>query len=189
MGSRLGSLKSEAHKAAIGLTNTSPMVGKKHGRLTVLSRAGSDSKRQATWNCRCDCGTESVAVGSELRSGHVRSCGCLLIEVQGAHVRTHGQSRSDTYTSWVGMIQRCTNTRREKYSMYGGRGIQVCERWRTYESFLEDMGPRPSRALSIDRIDVDGNYEKSNCRWATATQQAKNTRKAKANREQVGSCE
>ncbi len=176
--------KSEGHRAAIGQANRTDMLGAVHARLTVLRRAGSDRKRQATWLCRCDCGTECVAVGSELRSGHKRSCGCLLRDVAGQHSRTHGKSRSDTYTSWVGMIQRCTNPSREKYPSYGGRGIRVCDRWLSFETFLADMGPRPSRNVSIDRVDVDGDYEPANCRWATRSEQARNTRAAKAKTEQ-----
>lgn len=81
------------------------------------------------------------------------------------------------------MIQRCTNPRRTKFKDYGGRGIQVCDRWRhSYESFVADMGERPSAHHSIDRIDVDGHYEPSNCRWATRSEQARNTRAAKAKR-------
>jgi hypothetical protein len=89
---------------------------------------------------------------------------------------THGLSRSGTWNSWMGMRVRCTDPSNKKYADYGGRGIRVCERWQSFDAFLADMGPRPAGRFSLDRIDVNGNYEPSNCRWATDTEQRHNRR-------------
>jgi hypothetical protein len=121
-------------------------------------------------------------MGGNLRSGDVRSCGCLQREIIARRNRTHGHSvrgaETPTYRSWKAMHTRCTNPNPSTWAHYGGRGIEICERWRSFESFLEDMGERPE-GTSIDRIDVDGNYEPGNCRWATPTEQRANRRDGK----------
>lgn len=146
------------------------LTGKIFGRLTVLQRAEKKGKG-AYWECICECGRKRVVAGYHLRTGHTMSCGCLRKNV----VTTHGQWNSRVYRSWNKMLQRCTNPNDDRFADYGGRGITVCDRWRVFENFHQDMGDRP-QGMSLDRIDVDGDYCLSNCRWATPMQQSNNTR-------------
>ena len=221
-------------------------TGQRFSRLLVLSRAGSDRKKNATWLCVCDCGNESVVAGHQLAGGRTKSCGCLAADTKrntrlaiseskplvgarfgywtiehvdltgkrsmasvvcicGARRRVHiysierGESRScgcvrdsetasrmtkhgkfgeREYRTWSGMLARCRNRNEANYPDYGGRGIKVCSRWLSFENFYEDMGDCPPRR-SIDRIDVNGDYEPGNCRWATDHEQARNKRNNK----------
>lgn len=161
------------------------LTGLRFGRLIVLSRAENGSFGESRWNVRCDCGTEIITGGGNLRTKHTVSCGCLRSErlISANKDRaTHGHSRggvtSPTYKTWMSMWARCTWKRHKHFSHYGGRGITICERWRRFENFLEDMGERPL-GLTLDRIDNDGNYESDNCRWATWKEQAVNRRPRK----------
>ena len=123
--------------------------------------------------CQCHCGTTAVIQRSYLTRGKRRWCSRCSAKQK---LRTHGMSHLAEYKVWEGMKQRCENAAHESYGRYGGRGITICARWReSFESFLEDMGPRPSKKHSIDRIDNDGNYEPANCRWATTMEQKQNT--------------
>ena len=160
------------------------LAGQRFERLTVIHRL-PNAGREVMWRCFCDCGTEAAASTSHLRSGRTRSCGCLHREVRAEVTRTHGLVRTPEYAIWRAMVQRCTNPNNNKFYAYGARGISVCPEWLTFEGWLADVGMRPAdpewwegkRAYwSIDRIDVDGNYEPSNVRWATPTQQANNKR-------------
>jgi hypothetical protein len=154
------------------------MVGQTFGRLTVLELAGIGNNNKHLVRCLCSCGTEKIAKAANLRYGYTTSCGCKHDE--GNH-RTHGMSKigSRTYSVWKAMNQRCENPNLPDYHLWGGRGITVCERWRnSFEAFLADMGECPSGKHSIDRYpNKDGNYEPGNCRWATAKEQAQNTRR------------
>ena len=150
------------------------LTGKRFGRLVVISY-----KRESKWLCRCDCGNESLVRSDHLKSAATRSCGCLNVETAIASNLRHGHARglaTQTYRAWMAMRNRCGNPQDPRY---GGRGIYVCERWYVYENFLADMGEPPSLGLSIDRINNDGNYEPSNCRWATWSEQMRNRRNSR----------
>jgi hypothetical protein len=133
-----------------------------------------------TWKCLCDCGRTTVVVTHKL-GVRTHSCGCIRSERIAAYFASHGATRNRSptkeYRAWRGAIGRCENPNSPKFPDYGGRGIQVNTRWRSdFAAFLADVGACPSARHSLDRIDVNGNYEPGNCRWATARQQASNTR-------------
>jgi hypothetical protein len=165
---------------------TIDLTGQTFGRLTVVSRSVAQ-RGNSYWNCRCVCGVERRVSLPNLRSGHVRSCGCLSRESRATRSTIHGHARvgarTREYSSWHSMVSRCTNPNIEPYAKYGARGIKVCARWLDFVNFLADMGERPPNT-SLDRIDNDGNYEPGNCRWATASEQMKNRRPFKRNRSQ-----
>lgn len=146
------------------------------GRLTVLERA-PNRRSKTMWRCRCLCGTVTDVGSSDLRGGSQKSCGCLRTERARNLVRKHGLSKTPLYLVWVSLRQRCQNPANKGYANYGGRGIKVCAEWQDFDAFRNWARANGYRAgLSIDRIDNDGNYEPSNCRWTTATQQARNKR-------------
>lgn len=153
-------------------------VGAKVGILTLLGVIGRSKNGAKVWRCLCDCGNIKDIVSSSLRAGLTRSCGCFYLKCSQDIRKTHGMSGSTEYHSWAAMKQRCYYQGHQEYENYGGRGIAVCEEWLdSFESFLQDMGHKPSEKHSIDRIDVNGNYCKENCKWSTPKEQAANTRK------------
>ncbi len=148
------------------------IVGETFGRWRVIDYLGGSK-----YQCECECGTRSVLHSQSMRRGTSQSCGCFKLEKLSSR-RTHGHSQTKTYAVWYGIKNRCLNPSYIAWRDYGGRGISVCERWLSYKNFLADMGEVPD-GLSIDRINVNGNYEPGNCRWATVEQQVNNRRNNK----------
>ena len=159
-------------------------AGQRYGRLTLIEDSGQrSSSREHLWLARCDCGREKIVRPSALRYGRTASCGCLQAEANIAKARRSAEVRSakmqlvhkhrSTYSSWQSMRDRCENPSSNDFPRYGGRGIKISQAWNCFEQFLRDMGERP-KGKTLDRIDVNGDYTPSNCRWATPKQQARN---------------
>lgn len=162
-------------------------VGSKFGALEVIAKHPTKLR----WTMRCVCGNTVEAPQCSILLGRYVSCGCARQERAKSIKGRHYQHGTPEYNAWKAMQQRCCNSNLPGYKNYGGRGISVCTRWsKSFEHFLEDMGKRPSKKHSVDRINNDANYEPSNCRWATGLEQANNRRKRPDTRmlEAFGQC-
>jgi hypothetical protein len=153
------------------------LTGRVYGRLTVISCAGQQDRARIKWKCRCSCGSEVSISGTELRCGDTKSCGCLRVETTIKRLTKHGaassKAKTATYATWQRMIQRCSNPNAGNWKHYGGRGIEVCERWQDFGNFVADMGEKlPGK--SIERVDNDAGYSPENCIWADRKTQSRN---------------
>lgn len=166
------------------------LTGKKFGRLTVVSFAGRkrnnhNNYTHPLWSCMCDCGTPIEVKESYLKCGDTKSCGCLSKDFAQTLNRTHSLSNTKQHRVWTNMKMRCLNSKNTDYEYYGGRGITLDENWKDFNNFWADMGGDYSDDLTLDRIDVNGNYCKDNCQWIPQPQQSRNQRKKKSNKSGV----
>ena len=164
------------------------LTGQKFGRLTVIERAGSTKHGATKWFCKCECGNKAIVIGDELRKGNTLSCGCYAKEIAKETAKKHIAGKNKTqgktgtliYKEWSEMKRRCYNTQDNSYQSYGGRGIEVCDRWKnSFEAFYEDVSKLPNfqkAGYTLNRIDNDGNYEPDNVEWADSSTQANNRR-------------
>lgn len=148
--------------------------GKRFGRLLVLHLDLTRGGRN--WVCRCDCGRTTVVHTGALRKGNTKSCGCFRLESIKKTNTRHGYRKHPLYHVWRSMKARCRNVRNIGYSHYGGRGIEVCSEWETFEGFFEDMGSGYVAGFTLERLDVEKGYDKENCTWASTAEQARNKR-------------
>lgn len=154
------------------------LTGQRFGRLKVIELVGINKRRYAIWKCLCDCGTYTTTDGGKLREGNTNSCGCLRRELSAQQMQalntTHGHTSryktSPEYNSWRCMTQRCYNPNHASYERYGAKGVRVCDRWRDFENFLADIGPRPTGTTLGRTLDL-GNYEPGNVFWMTKAEQ------------------
>lgn len=162
------------------------LTGKKFGRLTVIERSGSDKHGTPLWLCKCDCSNKKLVRGYDLVRGSTKSCGCLSSEMFVERHKKHGMKNTRLYEVWKSMRKRCFNPNSPNYKNYGGRGITICDEWKdSFKAFYDwaissgyDSNAKRGE-YTIDRIDVNGNYEPSNCRWLTIQEQQRNKRNNK----------
>lgn len=157
------------------------LTGVRFGSLVAVEDVGRAKDGQVLWRCRCDCGATHQARAGKLRTGEVTSCGCQKSrkcrEVNIKHGLSAQGGMTPEYRTWANMIDRCENPRNKQFADYGGRGVRLCDEWRhSVQAFVAYMGKKPSSRHSIDRIDVNGNYEPGNCRWSTPVEQNRNKR-------------
>lgn len=155
--------------------NLKDETGNRYGRLQVLTHIKAD--KGAMWLCACDCGEFATVKGSSLRDGKTKSCGCLFSETVSARNRTHGLSHVAEYKIWEQMKARCLNPNNDQYEDYGGRGISVSPEYMSFAKFYEDVGPRPSAAHTLERVDNDKGYSPGNCTWVSRSANNSNKRK------------
>lgn len=151
-------------------------ISERFGRLIVLEYIGKIKGRHMV-RCVCDCGKIKTYILSNIKNGHTKSCGCLIKDNKKPRTIKHGQYKTSEFKAWQSMIQRCYNTNSHNFKLYGGRGITVCDKWRdSFESFLQDIGKKPSKKHQLDRINNNANYTPDNCRWSTPQQNSNNRR-------------
>src|SRR6185437_9427583 len=150
------------------------LLGMTFGYLTVVAPAEASPSGGTRWACKCVCGRVKPIGAPELKRGLTKSCGCKSAEMRRAANTRHGMTETSIYKIWSGMRSRCLNSNSNVFSYYGGKGVRICERWEAFEAFLEDMGPTYRKGLSIERVDVNGDYEPSNCTWIARSEQALN---------------
>ena len=162
------------------------LINQRFGRLIVLKvyriqNPNRKNRSMAMCSCECDCGNIKEYEISKITSHNTKSCGCLQKDRASESNSKHGQSKTPTHKSWTQMFTRCYNKNDPAYKYYGEKGIEVCDRWKDFNNFFNDMGERPSKNYSLDRIDVKGDYEPSNCRWVVQTIQVINRNIQKSN--------
>lgn len=166
------------------------LSGRNFGRLMVICRTEKPinvKNNKPYWLCECECGNQKVIKGSDLKSGNTQSCGCLMIENIKKANTTHGMYGTRFYTIWQDMKSRCNYSRNDNYAYYGGRGIEICKEWYSFNNFMIDMydsyvdfeNEYGKNSATLDRVNVNGNYEINNCRWATILEQNRNKRNSK----------
>lgn len=160
------------------------LSGMRYGRLLVGPMSGFSSGGHRMWDCLCDCGKLRRVAAHQLLGGKTKSCGCLIADSSRSRATVHGEllsgkPRTPEYNAWKNMRARCYNKARREYARYGGRGIEVCERWSSFAAFVADMGRRPGPGYSLERKDNDGWYTPDNCIWGTAKQQCRNRQTTK----------
>ena len=171
------------HRQEISIRQLNNITGQRFGRLVVLERAENGNHNQTRWKCLCDCGNTTIVLGGNLQSGNTKSCGCLGSELTASGQRTkkHGKTGTRLYRIWHAMRNRCHATSQDNYKYYGARGIKVCPEWEhdfvAFRNWALSHGYQDN--LTIDRIDPNGNYEPSNCRWLSIQDQQRNRRPQK----------
>lgn len=154
------------------------LTARNFGRLRVIHYCGRTRSKNSLWLCKCSCGAERIILSTRLKNGTTQSCGCLSRELAFGRFYKHGETnKTPEYRAWSNLRRRCNDPTHPKYGRYGLRGIKVCRRWDDYLCFLHDMGRKPQGKYSIDRCNNNGNYTPTNCRWATAEVQSRNTSK------------